>query len=200
MSLENPDSHRDPTANGVRNPGADAGPTALAAVESRVARSVVDPSTIPGWGVDADEENDPTWPMRDRTFDDAPGRHWQRPPAQPHTVEVLMSIEHEERPAVFGTATPPQGLSGVVRRAAFRFSESRWTHWLMLMAADRINVVEGVLKDLARGRPPNLWREFGFGAAWRYDRPAFARRATTAVAVTGTILLAAAIARRNARR
>ena len=46
-------------------------------------RSVrVDTSTIPGWGVDADPENDPTWPMRDRDYDDAPGRHWTRPPQQ----------------------------------------------------------------------------------------------------------------------
>lgn len=152
-------------------------------------RSVrVDVSTIPGWGVDADPENDPTWPMRDRAFDDAPGRHWQRPPQQVSDVEILQSIEHVQRPAVFGTAVPPSGLSGVLRRAAFKWSESRWTHWLMLMAADRINVVEGVLADIGRGRIPDIPGELGLGAAWKYDRPAFVRRTATAAAVTAGVI------------
>jgi hypothetical protein len=157
----------------------------LASLESRVRRSPVDPSAIPGWGVDANEENDPTWPMRDRTFDDAPGRNWVSPPAQPETVEVLMSIEHSQRPAVFGTAAPPSGLSGRLRRLAFKASESRWTHWLLLMGADRVNVVEGVIDDLVHGHVPNLWDEFGFGAAWKHDRKAFVRRAVTIAAVAG---------------
>jgi hypothetical protein len=161
---------------------------ALAKKESRVARSPVDTSTIPGWGVDADDDNDPTWPLRDRTFDDSPGRNWESPPAQPQDIEVLMSIEHNQRPAVFGTAAPPSGLSGMLRRLAFKASESRWTHWLLLMGADRINVVEGVLDDFVRGRVPNLWKELGFGAAWKYDRPAFMRRTVTTVAVTGTAI------------
>ena len=151
-------------------------------------RSVrVDTSTIPGWGVDADPENDPTWPMRDRDYDDAPGRHWTRPPQQPDTVEILQSVEHLQRPAVFGTAVPPSGLSGVLRRAAFRWSESRWTHWLMLMAADRINVVEGVLADIGRGKVPNIPGELGLGAAWKYDREAFLRRAAVTVGVTAGV-------------
>lgn len=150
-------------------------------------RSVrADVSTIPGWGVDADPENDPTWPMRDREYDDAPGRHWQRPPQQQSDVEILQSIEHVQRPAVFGTAVPPSGLSGMLRRAAFNWSESRWTHWLMLMAADRINVVEGVLADIGRGKIPNIPGELGLGAAWKYDRAAFVRRtATTAAVIAG---------------
>ena len=163
-------------------------PVDLAAPESRVARSPVDPAAIPGWGVDADDSNDPTWPMRDRTFDDAPGRHWVSPPAQPEEVEVLMSIEHTQRPAVFGSAAPPAGLSGMLRRLAFKASESRWTHWLLLMGADRINVVEGLIEDLAHGHPPNLWKEFGFGAAWKHDRPAFIRRTATTLAVAGVVL------------
>ncbi|HYE45202.1 MAG TPA: hypothetical protein VEA44_05450 [Caulobacter sp.] len=172
-------------------------PPALAAVESRVTRSPVDPAAIPGWGVDADQDNDPTWPMRDRAFDDAPGRHWVSPSPQPQDIEVLMSIEHSQRPAVFGTATPPSGLSGLIRRAAFKSSESRWTHWLLLMAADRVNVVEGIVEDLARGRPPNLWKEFGFGAAWKHDREAFIRRSAVTAAVAGAAIAAACLLARR---
>ena len=139
----------------------------------------IDPSTIPGWGVDADPDNDPTWPMRDRSQDDGPGMNWRRPPQQLQDIEVLTSIEYNHRPAVFGTASPPSGLSGMIRRAAFKFSESRWTHWLMLMGADRINVVEGVIADLAHGKAPNRFEELGLKAEWKYDRPAAVRRAAT---------------------
>jgi hypothetical protein len=194
MSLENIGGDNRPQTNDPADGAPEArsfDPPALSGDDSRVARSPVDPSTIPGWGVDADGENDPTWPMRDRSFDDAPGRHWQSPPAQPEEVEVLMSIEHNRRPAVFGTAAPPSGLSGMVRRAAFKFSESRWTHWLLLMGADRINVAEGVIEDLGRGRVPNLWKEFGLNAGWKYDRKAFVQRTAATIAVAGAALAVA---------
>ncbi len=65
------------------------------------------------------------------------------------------------RRPVVGQSTPPAGLSGVVRRAAFRFSESQWGHWLLLILADRINAAEGMVQDLAQGRPPNPLVEMG---------------------------------------
>jgi hypothetical protein len=170
-------------------------------MQPQARQAPVDTSKIPGWGVDADPDNDPTWPMRDRSQDDAPGRHWVRPVDQPQEVEVLKSIEHNERPAVFGSPNPPSGLSGQVRRAAFEFSESRWSHWLLLMLADRINVVEGVCSDLSRGHVPNLIDEFGVKAAWKYDRPAFVRRVGTAAAVGGLAVMAGYMfAKRRARR
>lgn len=110
----------------------------------------IDPATVNGWGVDADTSNDPTWPMRDRSIvpldDEA-----LRPVDQVAEVEILMSVEHAQRPAVVGTSAPPRGLSGMIRRGAFRFSEGQWGHWLLLMAADRIDVVEGRIEDLVKG-------------------------------------------------
>lgn len=120
----------------------------------------IDPDGVLGWGVDADAENDPTWPMRDRSLG-PDGPEWPRPSPQQSDVEILQSVEHQRRPAAFGTAEPPSGLSGAVRRAAFRFSESQWGHWLLLMLADRINVVEGLAGDLRRGRLPNPVAEMG---------------------------------------
>ncbi len=32
----------------------------------------------------------------------------------------------------------------MIRRAAFRYSKNDLRHWLMLMGADRVNVVEGM--------------------------------------------------------
>jgi hypothetical protein len=143
---------------------------------------------LPGWGIDADAENDPTWPMRDQTRDDSPGMNWTRPPQQPETVEILRSIEHNRLPAVFGTSTPPRGLSGMLRRFAFKFSESQWAHWLALMGADRINMVEGVFQDIGRGRFPNIWREMGLGTELKHNRKEFVTKVTIAAVVTVAVV------------
>ncbi|HLL32067.1 MAG TPA: hypothetical protein VK403_13845 [Allosphingosinicella sp.] len=148
--------------------------------------TAIDRSNIPGWGVDADPDNDPTYPYRDRTRDDGSGE-WARPPAQSSDVEILQSIEHKQRPAVFGTSTPPSGLSGVMRRVAFRYSESHWAHWLMLMGADRVNVVEGIVQDLARARIPNIPAEMGMRSEWEHNRKGL----VTKIAVTAAVGAAA---------
>ena len=151
---------------------------------------------IPGWGVDADPDNDPTWPMRDQSRDDSRGANWTRPPLQTSDVEILQSNEHVRRPAVFGTSTPPRGLSGSIRRYAFRYSESQWMHWLLLMAADRINVMEGVVQDLRRGRVPNPIEEMGLKGSWKYDRDNTVKTAAVAAgAVVLTVLLVRALRR-----
>ncbi|WP_420136237.1 hypothetical protein [Sphingomonas sp.] len=154
----------------------------------------VDTSLIPGWGVDADPANNPTFPMRDISKDDRSpaGLNWPRPAEQPQDVEVLMSIEHNRRPAVFGTSSPPSGLSGVIRRMAFRRSESDWWHWLMLMGADRLNVVEGVVSDLAHLRLPNIPAEMGIKSDWKYNKPGVAKKAAVAAILFGGLALLAA--------
>ena len=157
-------------------------------------RTPVDVSAIVGWGVDADPANDPTYPYRDRTRDEGLTSAWERPPQQQSDVEILQSIEHIRRPAVYGTATPPKGISGMIRRAAFRWSESNWLHWLMLMGADRINVVEGVVEDLARAKIPNIPAEMGIRSEWQHNKKGLA----TKVAVTaGVAVLAYALFSRS---
>ena len=115
-----------------------------------------DPRSIKGWGVDADPKNDPTYPMKHRTDGEHAGYSWERPPQQPITVEVLHSNERPDVTSVFGTSTPPEGLSGALRRFAFGYSESSFGHWLPLMLADRVGVAEGVVEDLGQGRVPNV--------------------------------------------
>lgn len=155
----------------------------------------IDPSTVPGWGVDADPQNDPTYPMRDITRDDSGGRNWARPQQQRARVEVLTSIEYNARPAVVGTSTPPHGVSGLIRRQAFRYSESQWAHWLMLMAADRVNVVEGVVDDLARGRVPNVPAEMGARAELAHNRSGLAAKLALTGAAIGLGILVSRLAR-----
>lgn len=168
-------------------------------VERATAMSPIDPETVVGWGVDADANNDPTYPMRDRAQDDSPGMNWTRPPLQQPTVEVLRSIEHNRLPAAVGTSSPPKGLSGSVRRYAFRYSESQWAHWLLLILADRINVVEGLGEDLARGKLPNLLRETGLTRASRGDLNRTATLAIGAGAVVLAIVVAGALSRQKKR-
>ena len=143
----------------------------------------IDPSTVTGWGVDVDPENDPTYPYRDRTKDEGLAYNWQRPATQRSDVEVLQSIEYNHKPAVFGTSTPPSWVSGMIRRAAFRWSESNWLHWLMLMGADRVNVIEGIVQDLGRGKVPNIPAEMGVRAEWRHNK----RGLATKIAVTAAV-------------
>lgn len=116
---------------------------------------------INGWGIDADPENEPTYPMKKYTGDDHRRLNYERPPLQPVDVEVLHSNERPDITAVFGTSVPPSGLSGMIRRYAFRYSEGSWNHWLPLVLADRINVVEGIIDDLVHGHIPNIWAERG---------------------------------------
>lgn len=155
----------------------------------------IDPAEVNGWGVDADPRNDPTYPMRDRSADTETGMTWDRPTPQRSDVEILQSVEYKSRPAVFGTSSPPSGISGMIRRSAFAYSESDWRHWLMLLGADRINMVEGLAQDFARGRVPNVPAEMGMRAEWRHDPEGLIRK--VAVAATVTLVAAALLGRRR---
>ena len=154
-----------------------------------------DPSQIKGWGVDADPNNDPTYPMKHRNNGERAGHSWERPLQQPITVEVLHSNERPDVTSVFGTSTPPLALSGVLRRIAFRYSESSYGHWLPLMLADRVSVVEGVLSDLKHGHVPNVFAERGWKAEWRHNRIGLVRRILVRV-----VLISAAVAYLSSRR
>lgn len=129
-----------------------------------------DNSHITGWGVDADVENDPTYPMKDRTDEEQKGYSWERPELQDVDVKILKSVERPNVTAVFGTSTPPKGLSGLIRNLAYKYSESSYGRWLPLIMADRIGVVEGIISDLARGYVPNIFKERGWKSEWKYNR------------------------------
>ena len=152
----------------------------------RTSSGNVDTSGIIGWGIDANPRNDPTYPYRDRSNDDHSG-DWQRPTLQQPDVELLQSVEHKQLPAVFGTASPPKWASGAMRRLAFRWTESHWAHWLLLMGADRVNMVEGLVEDVARARVPNLVKEMGIRAEWRHNKKGLAIKVGTVAVLAGAL-------------
>jgi hypothetical protein len=115
---------------------------------------------IPGWGADLDPKDRPSVPRL--KFDPAAtGAHWNFPERQPEKWPRERSIEHRFLTPVFGTSTPPRGLSGVVRRYAYRYSEGRAAHWLLLLGADRIDAVEHHLASFVSLRPDNPVTETG---------------------------------------
>src|SRR5689334_16453333 len=102
---------------------------------------------IPGWGVDLDPANRPAVPKEHFVYPNN-AAHWEFPERQQPKWPRERSTEHKFLTPVFGTSCPPTGLSGVIRRIAYRrYSEGRAAHWLLLMLADRINVIEGFVGE-----------------------------------------------------
>jgi hypothetical protein len=144
---------------------------------------------IPGWGIDANPENDPTYPMKHRNGADYQRFNYPKPEQQPIDVEILHSNERPGISRVFGTSTPPRGLSGVIRRFAFKYSESSYAHWVPLVLADRIDVIEGYLEDFGHGILPNPFAERGWKSEWKYNRKGFVQSVAIGAAVTAAVVI-----------
>lgn len=148
-------------------------------------RSVDHSATIPGWGSDLDPERRPGVP-RDKAPGIGPESLYPPIPPQRTDVLILKSTEHGQLPPVFGTSCPPRGLSGLMRRRAYHFSEGRLARWMLLMAADRVDVAEDFLRDLAHLRLPNVPREMGLKSELRHNRRKLVGK--TVIAVAGLAL------------
>ena len=115
---------------------------------------------IPGWGVDLDPMDRPSVP-RERLDPTLSGAHWDFPERQPEKWPRERSIEHEFLTPVFGTSCPPKGASGAMRKYAYTLSEARAAHWLILIAADRVDSLESNLRSLLTLHPDNPITETG---------------------------------------
>jgi hypothetical protein len=115
------------------------------------------------------------------------------------TIKIHKSTEHGRLPPVFGTSCPPAGLSGRIRDAAYHHSEGRLARWVTLVVADRVNVMEDLLTDLAHLRIPNIPKEMGLKSQLRYDPGAVARKAAVVGLCVGA-LIAYSQVRRSAGR
>jgi hypothetical protein len=123
---------------------------------------------IPGWGVDLDPKDRPSVPKL-QFQEDLTGAHWEFPDRQPEKWPRERSIEHKFLTPVFGTAQPPKGLSGAIRKFSYaRYSEGRAAHWLLLMLADRVDAVEEHVKSFATLRPDNPITETGIKAEFTH--------------------------------
>ena len=110
---------------------------------------------IPGWGADLDPADRPSVP-RERFDPSLSGAHWEYPDQQPEKWPRERSVEHTQLPPVFGTAQPPTGVAGAIRKLAYaKYSEGQAAHWLLLMAGDRVDTLRAALRSMFSLRPDN---------------------------------------------
>lgn len=147
-----------------------------------------DYKSIPGWGMDIDPDNEPTYPMKNYTGDDHKRSDYERSAQQAIDVEILKSNERPAYSAVLGNTVPPSGLSGMIRRYAFKHSEDRYRHWIPLILADRVNAWEGIAEDLAKGIFPNFLAERGIKSELKYNAKGFAAKILITAAVSAVVL------------
>jgi ferritin-like metal-binding protein YciE len=105
-----------------------------------------------GQGVDQPRETRPGVPMETQPAN-------ERSRTQPRIVQQEERKTHLRRKdldgltPVFGTGPGPgYSLSGVMRRLAYRLPEYQARRWMLLLAADRVDVVEHRLPELMTGR------------------------------------------------
>jgi hypothetical protein len=106
---------------------------------------------LPFWGLDLDPRTRPAVPW-DAAPHPLPGAHWDKPEQQPIVGLVLTRAGLLSPTPVFGTAVPPRGISGKIRIAAYRIPDHFVRHWALLIAADRVDVLEGKLSRLKGSR------------------------------------------------
>ncbi|MDF2694628.1 MAG: hypothetical protein K0S65_3011 [Labilithrix sp.] len=95
---------------------------------------------IIGWGADASLERRPGVPEE---------RHPPKPfggiagfPSQQIVGTPSVTSRYRPLTPVYGTAIPPRGLSGVIRRLAYRIPDYKARRWVLLIVADRVDVIE----------------------------------------------------------
>jgi hypothetical protein len=116
--------------------------------------------------VDLDPADRPSYPKE--VFSDT-GAHWDFPERQQPRGFREKSTEHKFLTPAFGTAQPLRGLSGAIRRYAYTFSEGRTAHWLLLIAGDRVDVLESRIEAALTGRPDNVIAETGVMAEFKNE-------------------------------
>jgi hypothetical protein len=86
----------------------------------------------------------------------SPYHHKQIPTRQRPGRDINLTLERDSMTPVFGNTTWPRPISTPMRKLAFRFSEDKLRHWLLLLLADRVNMVEGWVEDVGQGKMPML--------------------------------------------
>jgi hypothetical protein len=119
----------------------------------------------PRYAVDAARSLRPGVPREHGAVAD-PGSHWERP-AQQRDLSALSRSGLRAATPVFGTSAPPHGLSGAIRRLAYRVPEHRASRWALLLLGDRVDVVESRLAGAVWLLPAAAAFAVGFAATRR---------------------------------
>jgi hypothetical protein len=105
-------------------------------------------SQMIGWGTDARMEDRPGVPMEFVPPHPVGQPHWSEPEPQGVSRPSVMDRRRGLTP-VYGTAVPLRGLSGLLRRLAYRRPTYRTGRWMTLMLADRVDVLEHTVGPVA---------------------------------------------------
>lgn len=99
---------------------------------------------IPGAAADLEPSSRPGVPMETEAQPMAGARAPMTP--QHSEVPVLKHAGRKQLPPVYGTAQPPKGLSGLLRKTAYSYPDHLARHWMVLLLADRVDVWEHRLR------------------------------------------------------
>lgn len=104
-------------------------------------RSLQPVSRPPYWGVDLDFSRRPGVPME---REPKPWPNSRFPPVRQFGQPAVPKHGRTNRqmPPVFGTSTPLKGLSGAIRRAAYRLPDHKPAHWVLKLLGDRVDSME----------------------------------------------------------
>jgi hypothetical protein len=114
-------------------------------MDSEIQNSITGPRTE---AVDSEPTRRPGVPMipeKPAAYPTVAGRPLEQ---QIPSEEILTGVEARlnaggDLTPVFGTSVPPRGLSGALRRAAYKIPEHKSGRWVLLMLGDRVDVWEG---------------------------------------------------------
>jgi hypothetical protein len=130
------------------------------------ARTPGENDTPSGLAVDLADHLRPGVPReRDGALD--PGAHGHRPSVQPPGPAAADRRAPGRPTPVFGTAQPLRGVSGALRRLAYRVPEHHTARWGLLLVADRVDVLEHRLARALWLLPVGAGLALGFATVTR---------------------------------
>lgn len=135
--------------------------------------------------VDAGTAARPGVPMEAEADPEASSEPERQTMADQHLIRAAL----DEPTPVVGTAQPPHGLSGAIRRMAYSIPETRARHWMLLMVGDRVDVLEHRIGDAVAAPLERL--RLDDAAAWTRANPV-----TTVVGVVAATLALRVVRRR----
>jgi hypothetical protein len=96
----------------------------------------------PVLGHDLPESERPGVPMETEPRPLTPAAQWIEPVRMKPQRGVTKRRELRSLTPVYSTALKPKGVSGLLRRMAYRVPETEARHWMTLLLADRVDVLE----------------------------------------------------------
>lgn len=150
-----------------------------------------DVKTINGWGVDLDPANRPMFPRElPSNVTTVRGDVGAR---QVPTAKVHVSVEQPDLTPVFGNSCPPHGLSGMLRDYAYQFGEASNRHWMTLILADRVDMVEHLIGDAMRGNPDHYFAQKAWGTRLTQDPQRTRQLLTLGAIALGAVAVGVAV-------